>query len=201
MTTRLPWLPIIFPEEDLSEPSELVEGVMCRCALVYGRCHSCDRIRNNGILHERRCTCCPKCWNRADKCVCCRHCAEPLNVCVCDKRMEEIWGVHPRECVECEDAIITQLEYVEVEPVIHRGTPCPLCCPYCTMLKSECRCCKKCRTTPCICCIDCGNVRIKCKCYSVKFLSHFLKHALVYKEIVQYLPDDCFLKNPDEDDE
>ena len=201
MSTRLPWFPIKIPEEDLSEPSESVERVMRNCARVYERCRNCDCIKTGGLVLDRRCTCCPKCWNRADKCVCCKHCAHPLNVCVCVDRMTEIYGVHPRECVECKDAIITPLKYVEVQPVIHCGTPCPLCCPYCTMLKRECRCCRWCRTTPCICCIDCGNVRIKCKCYSVKFLWHYLKHARIYQDMVQFLPETYFPKELDEDDE
>ena len=198
MSVRLPWLPNASPKKDVSDA---VKRVRRRYAEEYGRCRICDHIRTGTLALEGRCTCCPKCLNRADKCVCCRHCAEPLNVCACPDRTREIWGVHPRECVECEDVIITPLEYVEVQPVIHHGTPCPLCCFSCTMPKRECTCCRTCHTTPCICCRDCGDVRIKCKCYSVKFLWHYLKHARVYQGMVRFLPETYFLKELEEDDE
>jgi hypothetical protein len=197
MSTILSWLPIKLPKKDVSDA---VKRVRRKCAGTYGRCRICDRIRTGALALEGRCTCCPKCWNRADKCVCCEQCADPKNACDCLDRMIEIWGDRGRECMDCACMTISPLRYVENTVTHSGGTPCPLCCIYCTNPKRECTCCGTCRTTPCICCIDCGDVRIKCKCYSVKFLSHYLKHARVYQDMVRFLPENCFLKHPDEDD-
>lgn len=148
-------------------------------ALKYGRCPVCDGVKCFPADHVNFCTCCLECGNHeANSCVCCKHCIVTLVDCNCFYRISAIWD-KCIECGYCEDCCFK---------VVHqKGEHCPLCCAYCKNVKHFCTCCKKCGTTPCICCVDCGELHIKCKCWSAKVLSHFMRRAVHYHKMQQQL--------------
>jgi hypothetical protein len=137
-------------------------------ALEYGRCRVCDGIQCEGL--EGSCTCCARCGNPDASCVCCPHCGEDLSFCKCYGRLKDIW-TKEYQCSWCSEdsSLFGEKEW-------HRpGEPCPGCCAICKEM--VCVCCEKCCTTPCICCTGCGDLRIKCKCWAAKILSHFMRRA------------------------
>lgn len=148
-------------------------------ALHFGRCPICDGIKCNGL--EGSCTCCERCGNFQNRCVCCKHCKENLQICKCSDRIINIWD-RSHFCGCCPD------DYDEIlgrnEPMFHqKGEQCPSCCLYCKEFKPDCTCCKKCGTTPCICCTICGDLCIKCKCWSARILSHFMRRSVHYHQM------------------
>ena len=138
-------------------------------ALHFGRCPICDGINCEG--YPESCTCCGNCGNLQDGCVCCIYCLDDLQTCTCSNRVVNIWD-RSHFCGWCPNDILHQ-----------EGEQCPSCCTYCKEFKPNCTCCKKCGTTPCICCVDCGDLRIKCKCWSAKVLSHFMRRAVHYHKM------------------
>ena len=140
-------------------------------AIKYGRCLACDGVEYPG--HAQECTCCRICGNHeTESCVCCKHCRFTLDQCRCDERIRyDVWKEW-HECIYCD------CEDDDEDYEVHVGKSCPYCCAYCKNHKSECKCCKKCGTTPCICCTICGDLRINCKCRSVRILSHFMKRSV-----------------------
>ena len=147
-------------------------------ALEFGRCSVCDRVKCEFL--EGSCTCCVRCGNSKESCTCCPHCDEGLNRCNCTNRLRDIWtkGIYCWACPRDQHGSMT----------VHQvGQHCPLCCAYCKKLEHDCVCCKKCGTTPCICCTRCGDLRIHCKCWSAKVLSHFMRRSVFYHQMQQKL--------------
>ena len=148
-------------------------------ALEFGRCPVCDSIECEGL--EWGCTCCARCGNPDESCCCCTHCCEELNICKCNDRLKDIWNIEFQcsWCCSVDSSIFGPKEWHRI------GEPCPGRCEYCKEM--ECSCCKKCGTTPCICCTRCGDLRIKCKCWGAKILSHFMRRAVYYHKNQQEL--------------
>lgn len=128
-------------------------------ALKWGRCPSCDGMKCEGF--PQSCTCCVRCGNSEVLCTCCPDCLNDLFTCRCSNRIVKNWSNFHYCCVCPNDS------------PHQKGERCPQCCAYC-------KCCKQCGTTPCICCTTCGELRIKCKCYSARVLSHFMRRAVHY---------------------
>ena len=160
-------------------------------ALEYGRCPICDGINCEG--YPGSCTCCAKCGNSKSRCVCCKYCLETLDICRCEERKAQNWKNHV--CGHCPSEYNSD-DKEEVSVVHPDGTPCPCCCVKCKKLRGDdCTCCKECNTNPCICCTGCGELRIKCKCWDAKILSHFFKRAAVYHTNHQDLREQFFPRN------
>jgi len=151
-------------------------------AIEYGRCLACDGVECPD--HPEACTCCRNCGNHeTESCVCCKHCWFTLDQCQCKERISDVWSGNDlfqgcTWCGEDEDG-----EYIGHQA----GERCPNCCAYCKNHELLCKCCKKCGTTPCICCNTCGELRIKCKCWSAKVLSHFMRRLVHYHKMEQQL--------------
>lgn len=141
-------------------------------ALENGRCRVCDRVKCEFL--EGSCTCCGRCGNTCasseESCTCCPHCLDDQDCCNCCWRIEKIWS-KAEYCWACPR---DEHDSMTVHQV---GQPCPLCCRECKELEQDCICCIKCGTTPCICCTRCGDLRIKCKCWGAKILSHFMRRT------------------------
>lgn len=152
-----------------------------------GRCSICDRIKpsTDEEMKDKQnvCNCCNFCGNHEDKCTCCVHCKDPLNECKCRKRALDLYKT------ECMCLICNQI----VEGVLHKeGEHCPETCFYCKVETRYCKCCKKCRGTPCICCTDCKELKIFCKCWGARILSHFMRRGIyAHKKNAQL----CALRN------
>ena len=154
-------------------------------ALKFGRCPICDGIKYVGykyVGYPESCTCCGNCGNLQSCCVCCEYCLNDLSTCECSDRIVNIWDSY-HFCGCCPNDISHQ-----------KGEQCPSCCAYCKEFKPNCKefkpnckCCKICCTTPCICCVVCKNLRIKCKCWSARILSHFMKRSVHYHKMEQQL--------------
>ena len=141
-------------------------------ALKYGRCRICDGMLAQG--YPKTCKCCTNCWNAESECVCCPYCRDDLGSCHCTPRIAKIWD-HFHRCDNC------------LEGAHQAGEQCTYCCAYCKQLEHDCKCCKKCGTTPCICCTRCRDLRIKCKCWGAKVLWHFMRRTNLYHKNQQEL--------------
>jgi hypothetical protein len=143
-------------------------------ALEYGRCKVCDGIQCEDL--DGYCKCCPKCGNSKALCTCCADCGEDAITCTCLVKYFSIWKCSV-ECIFCstDSSLFGPKKW---HPI---GEPCPCCCSYCKELKGYCICCKKCGRTPCICCTRCRELRIKCKCWGAKILSHFIRCVVLYQ--------------------
>ena len=144
-------------------------------ALKFGRCPICDGIKCVG--YPESCTCCGNCGNLQSGCVCCPVCKDTKDVCSCPARILPIWN-EAHSCVVCPYVYVPSLD--RNEAMFHqKGERCPSCCLYCKEFIPECTCCIICGTTPCICCDVCKNFPIKCKCWSARILSHFIRRAVL----------------------